>query len=176
MRLIWLGILLHVGIAILPLRYSSEANPTPHNAPVWPTAFEGRPLYPLALTEQERGFQRGFPGHVARFTDGSHEIVMRSLHRASRRLHPAADCLKAVGYQVTPRPIRVGTDGHYWGCVLAQRPGKSLQVCERIYDGNGNSWSDVSSWYWAAMLGKTNGPWQSMTIARPVSAGSARRG
>ena len=78
MRLIWLGILLHIGIAIMPLFHTAEVSSAPKKAPEWPSQFEGRPLFPLELTEQERGFQSGFPGHVARFTDGSHEIVMRS--------------------------------------------------------------------------------------------------
>ncbi len=169
MRLIWLGIILHIGIAMMPFFHTAEVKSAVSDDPEWPSKFEGRPLFPLPLTEQERGFQRGFPGHVVRFTDGVHELVMRSVNRASRRLHPAADCLKAVGYDVTPKPIRVGTEGQHWGCVLATRPGNRLHVCERIYDEHGNSWSDVSSWYWAALLGKSKGPWQSMTIARPVS-------
>lgn len=166
MRVIWLGILLHLSLAMLPFLHASESSSVSSDAPIWPSQFEGRPLYPLELTEQERGFQRGFPGHVVRFTDGANEVVMRSVHRASRRLHPAADCLKAVGYQVTPRPIRVGAEGHHWGCVLAQRGSHRQHVCERIFDDSGNSWSDVSSWYWAAMFGKTTGPWQAMTVAR----------
>ena len=52
----------------------------------------------------------------------------------------------------------------------AQRPVSRLRVCERIYDAYDNSWSEVSSWYWAGMLENTKGPWQSMTIARPVSS------
>jgi hypothetical protein len=38
-------------------------------------------------------------------------------------------------------------------------------VYERIYDVAGNSWSDVSAWYWAALLGKSAGPWWSVVIA-----------
>ncbi|MDH3604730.1 MAG: hypothetical protein OEU26_34425 [Candidatus Tectomicrobia bacterium] len=163
---LWLGIVFHLGIAAMPFfRTASEVQSAPVSTPEWPQQFEGRPLIPLTLTAEERGFHRGFPGQVARFTDGSREIVMRWIHRPSRRLHPAADCLKAVGYQVTPKPIRMDAERRHWGCVSAQRQGKRLHVCERIYDAHGNSWSDVSSWYWAAILGKTSGPWWASTLA-----------
>jgi hypothetical protein len=129
--------------------------------------LEGHNLIRLELTAQERLFGRDFPGHIARFTDGSREIIIRWVQRPTRRLHPAADCLKGVGYEVTPRPIRRDHEGRQWGCFDATRQHKRLRVCERIGDGQQRSWSDVSSWYWAAMLQRTEGPWWAMTVAEP---------
>jgi hypothetical protein len=40
-----------------------------------------------------------------------------------------------------------------------------MQVCERIYDQAGASWTDVSSWYWDAALGRSQGPWMAVAVA-----------
>jgi hypothetical protein len=48
---------------------------------------------------------------------------------------------------------------------VAQKDGRVRRVCERIYDGQGKAWTDVSSWYWAAMVGRTRGPWFAVTVA-----------
>jgi hypothetical protein len=46
--------------------------------------------------------------------------------------------------------------------------GESLRVLERIYSSSenqtGQDWTDVSTWYWQALLGKTGGPWWSVTV------------
>jgi|GEM_PF-6938616 len=60
-------------------------------------------------------------------------------HKPSRKLHPAADCLRGSGYSVQPQPISRDQNGRFWGCVLAQRDGMSYRVCERIHDQSGNS-------------------------------------
>lgn len=170
MRLLRLLIVLHGLAAMVPL-----LSPRSHSAPTtqafvgWPQQFESRPLLELGLSEQERLFVQEFPGRVGRFTDGSREIVMRWINRPSRNLHPAQDCLKGVGYRVTPRPLRVDAAGHHWGCVRAERDGHALTVCERVHDEAGGSWSDVSSWYWTAMLGKSPGPWWAVTVAERES-------
>jgi hypothetical protein len=169
-RLLLLLLLLHGLAAIVPLLL-------PHSLPGhttqafggWPHQFDSRPLLELGLSEQERLFIQGFPGRVGRFTDGSREIVLRWLNRPSRSLHPAQDCLKGVGYSVTPQPLRVDAEGHHWGCVRAERNGQTLMVCERVYDEANGSWSDVSSWYWMAMLGKSTGSWWAVTVAERAS-------
>lgn len=169
MRLIPLGvILLHLCVALVVVILPNTAKTRPTaTEPPWPTQFEGHNLIRLELTAQERLFGRDFPGHIARFTDGSREIIIRWVQRPTRRLHPAADCLKGVGYEVTPRPIRRDHEGRQWGCFDATRQHKRLRVCERIGDGQQRSWSDVSSWYWAAMLQRTEGPWWAITVAEP---------
>lgn len=147
-----------------PTRSSST-----HSTPTWPTHFESHPLQQLPLSHNEKMFKRDFPGAIARFSDGRREIIMRYVTRASRRLHPAGDCLKGAGFSVNPLPIRVDLHQHLWGCVRAIRAGNTVRVCERIYDQSGNSWSDVSSWYWAALFGRTESPWIAITFAEDLS-------
>lgn len=106
---------------------------------------------------------------LGRFTDGSREIIIRFISRPSRKLHSAADCLKGSGYTVEPRPIRVDRQGNYWGCMLAERGGTDrFHVCERIVDTAGNGWYDVSTWFWAALLERSEGPWWAVTVAEAL--------
>jgi hypothetical protein len=148
---------------LVPHVRSDEARPGP--ALSFPTRFEGRPLRELPLGLRERRFTEGFPGRVGRFTDGERQLIVRLVVQATRRLHPAADCLRAAGFGLTPGPARRGPDGSVWGCSLAVREGERLSVCEQIGDSTGRTWSDPSSWYWAALLGRTTGPWISLTVA-----------
>jgi len=32
-------------------------------------------------------------------------------------------------------------------------------------DGRGGHWTDVSAWYWSALLGSSEGPWWALTVA-----------
>ena len=134
----------------------------------WPTEFEGRPLTHLPMTDKERGFSQGFPGRIGRFTDGSREIIIRYVERASRKVHPSADCFRGSGYKVEPQAISRDQNGQLWGCVLAERDGISYRVCERMYDQSGNSWYDVSSWFWSVLLKNSQGPWWAVTVAERV--------
>jgi len=129
--------------------------------PGWPDRFEGRPLTPLPLGERDAAFARGFPGQVGRFQNGERQVVLRHVTRATRRLHPAADCFRGSGHEVRPLPVRRGADGRDWSCFAAKRRAQSLRVCERIEDASGRSWSDASSWYWSALVAE--GPWLAIT-------------
>jgi len=131
----------------------------------WPSEFQGAKLRQLPLTAKERGFSQNFPGKIGRFTDGSREMIIRYIEQPSRKLHPSADCLRGSGYSVEPTPIRRDQNGQFWGCVLAQRDAATYRVCERIYDQSGNSWYDVSSWYWLVVLQNKQGPWWAVTVA-----------
>lgn len=51
---------------------------------------------------------------------------------------------------------------------------QTLVVREIVTDRQGQSWSDVSSWYWAALLGKTNGPWLATTVASEIATPSSQ--
>jgi len=84
--------------------------------------------------------------------------------RPTRRLHPASDCLRAVGYAIDPLPARRGSDGAAWGCFAAQRAAERLMVCDQIRDAAGHVWPDASSWYWPALTGASAGPWWSTTL------------
>ena len=53
-------------------------------------------------------------------------------------------------------------------CFRAGKDGKSFAVRERIYDDAGGNWTDISTWYWAALLGKTHGPWWSIVEISPT--------
>jgi hypothetical protein len=139
-------------------------------AVAWPGTFEGRPLRPLPLSERDQRFARDFPGHVGRFHDGQRELILRHVVHPTRRLHPASDCLRAVGFAIEPLPARRGPDGATWGCFAATRgagprAAEDLTVCEQIRDATtGRTWPDASSWYWPALAGGTSGPWWSTTM------------
>lgn len=138
--------------------------PTSDAFPGWPTHFENHPLTALPLSPLEQSLQKDFPGRVGRFTDGRREIILRWVTRETRKLHASSDCFKANGYRLEMRPIkRIG--GQLWSSFRATRGQVSLEVAERIYSADGGQWSDVSAWYWAAQLGRTQGPWWAVTVA-----------
>lgn len=136
----------------------------------WPRELDGKPLRMIELSGAEKSFLADFPGHLGRFTDGSREIIVRLIDRETRKLHPAADCLKGAGYAVKPMPLFVDRDGRNWGRVEAKREGTVLEVRELIVDSRGNSWSDVSSWFWAGMLKRGERPYAAFVVSTNVPA------
>lgn len=116
--------------------------------PDWPSHYQGTPLKRLELTAQEERFLGSFPGYMAKFTDGQRELHLRMVRRPTRMLHPISDCLRGAGYSIGRRFLEQDRWENTWGCVGASKNALNLKVCERIYDENGNSWSDVSAWYW----------------------------
>lgn len=151
--------------AAVPLLSAPAAPPPSTDFPGWPAHYEGKTLRALPLTALELRFAESFPGRVARFSDGKHEFVMRWVSSETRKLHPAADCFRGSGYAITPQPIVVDANGARWGSFLAVRGKDRISVRERIHDAAGNSWTDVSSWYWAALRNQTQRPWWVVTIA-----------
>lgn len=118
----------------------------------WPARFRGRPLTRLAATPVEARFA----------VDGANEVLIaRHVTRATRMLHPAADCFRAAGYAVASARAVVDADGARWNCFVAARDGARLRVCERIHDAKGGAWTDVAAWYWTALAG--GGPWWALT-------------
>jgi hypothetical protein len=150
--------------ALVPLVPRPEPAPTALPSFAWPRTFEGRPLTELPVTERERRFAEDFPGRIGLFSDGERQLVMRFTTRATRRMHPSSDCLRAVGYQITPLPARRDPDGGAWGCFTARRNREELRVCEQIRDPRGATWPDPSSWYWPALTGASAGPWWSFSV------------
>jgi hypothetical protein len=132
----------------------------------WPHEFRGRPLIELPLDGNEQRFQKDFPGAVARFTDGEHDIIMRWVDQPTRRLHPAEDCYRGWGYEVSESKIRGDSDGTQWRCFTARNRAGGRTVCEQLRDQDGGHFTDVSSWYWSATLRRTTGPWLVTTISR----------
>ncbi|MCF6204281.1 MAG: hypothetical protein L3J59_11530 [Methylococcaceae bacterium] len=160
---------LHLGVSLVPfVDWDTQHQKTNPVFQAWPTEFEGLPLTRLEMTDKERGFINGFPGKIARFTEGSREIIMRYVEKPSRKLHPSADCFRGSGYNVEPEPISRDQKGNLWGCVIAERKGISYRVCERVYDQSGNSWYDVSSWFWSVILKNSQGPWWAITVAERI--------
>jgi hypothetical protein len=154
--------------AIAPFAGGS-ADDTPRGAaaalPPWPLEFQGRALTRVPLAASERRFLAGFPGDVARFSDGERDIILRGVTQPTRRLHPADDCYRAWGHEVGAPTIRADRDGVRWRCFTARKDGREHRVCEHVRDAEGAQWSDVSSWYWAATLDRTAGPWLVTTVS-----------
>lgn len=151
--------------ALAPLgRGQIAVTPAATGFPGWPTHLAGRPLTPLALTAQETAWQDGFPGRVGRFSDGRQEIILRWVTQETRKLHASSDCFKANGYRIEPLPLKRDEQG-LWSRFIARRGETRLEVAERIEATDGAQWSDVSAWYWAALLGRTQGPWWAVTVA-----------
>ncbi|WP_230635751.1 hypothetical protein [Sphingomonas sp. Leaf4] len=124
----------------------------------WPAVYEGRQLHPLPAGPGDALLARDFPGHVARFSDGRRQIVLRQVARATRLLHPPRDCFAALGYAIDPLPMRSVPGGHA-SCFRATRDGRGLTVCDHIRARDGTVHADVPGWYWPALTGQSPGPW-----------------
>jgi hypothetical protein len=71
-----------------------------------------------------------------------------------------------MGFQVSTTRLHADRDGARWRCFEIARAGVTRTVCEQLRDRDGAHWTDVSSWYWAATLERTEGPWLVTTVAR----------
>ena len=153
--------------ALLPLqdRTASGVAAMPVAFPGWPLHYDGHPLQQMPLARRELAFVRDFPGRVGRFSDGRREIILRWVGAPTRRLHPAAECFRASGYSIAALPAHRDGSGAPMGCFHASRGDESLKVCELIRDEQGQSWPDVSAWYWHVLLGTSTAPWWSLVVA-----------
>ena len=137
--------------------------------PELPTQWNGATLRPLALSAVELRFAKHFPGTLARMTDDKQTLVLRTVHQPTRMLHPATDCYRGLGYRIHSEQLETqGDNQDRWRCFVAQRNGRSLRVCERIVDSNGQGFTDTSSWYWASIAGQSHGPWKAFTVVTPL--------
>jgi hypothetical protein len=144
------------------------AEAPPQAGAEWPVEWDGRPLRPLALGAVEARFAARFPGTLARLSDGERQIVWREVREPTRMLHPAADCYRGAGWQIAGERVEIDDAQRGWRCFDATQDGRRLRVCERIVDANGRAFTDPSSWFWAALLGRSTGPWHAVTTARPT--------
>ena len=161
----WLLLALLAG-ALWPLagRGLATAAPSPDaSAHEWPREWQGDTLRPLALTAVEQRFAQRFPGHIGRFEAAGSVWVLRDVTRPTRALHPASDCFRGLGYRIEQAQLQREADSRIWRCFVAERDGQRVRVCERIVDAQGHDFIDASSWFWAATLGRTSGPWRAMT-------------
>lgn len=133
-----------------------------------PIEWRGMPLRPLALSEVELRFARHFPGTLARLTDGRQVLVLRTVHRPTRMLHPATDCYRSLGYRISNEQLEMQANNTRWRCFVADRGGRAMRVCERIEDTLGQGFTDASAWYWASAAGQSPGPWKAITVATPL--------
>lgn len=138
------------------------------DATAWPPGLVSTDWIPLALGPREERFARDFPGRIAAFaTPDGRTVVLRRIEQATRKLHPAADCLRALGHAIEPRPIHRRPDGVEWGEFRATRGNDAFRVRERLLGSDGRRWTDVSAWYWSATLGRAAGPWWAITELTP---------
>jgi hypothetical protein len=157
--------------ALLPVVIPAAQRPSPEalarDEMLWPPGVDRSTVERLPLSAVDQRFADRFPGQIARFTDGSRIIIMRAVSEPTRMLHSAAVCFRGLGYRVESPYAMQDSWKVTWGCFRAERDGMTFSVCERIYDASGAAWNDVSSWYWAALLGRTGGPWYAMTVVSP---------
>jgi exosortase/archaeosortase family protein len=123
------------------------------------------PLHFLPPTEAETAFAKSFPGTLSSHRWGTDQVILRRVNQATRRLHPAGDCLRAAGFETTEAITVRLADGSRWARFSATRDGLRRTVHERITSSrDGSTWTDVSAWYWAALWHPLNGPWQAETV------------
>jgi hypothetical protein len=133
--------------------------------PGWPSAFAGKTLTQLPLNEMEKQFATEFPGRIARFSDGEREIIIRWVTEATRKMHPASDCFQGLGYSVKPLAAYRDQNGSLWASFAATKGDQQLRVYERINSDSGETWTDVSAWYWSALRQRGSGSWWAITVA-----------
>jgi exosortase/archaeosortase family protein len=153
----------------IPRTGAADATSSTMTFPGWPHQWEGQEIEPLPLSAKEARFLQGFPGQTGSFSDRDGKWILRWVTEPTRRLHPARHCFAGSGYDIQPRGlVRDGWEKD-WGCFEARQGGTAWQVRERITDAAGNSWTDVSAWYWSATLGRTRGPWWVQTRILPIT-------
>ncbi|MDM8347405.1 exosortase Q [Pseudomonas sp. sp1636] len=160
-------VLAFVLLALWPLLSKPlAAEPRPDNFVEWPLQFAGQALRPLALSAVEQRFAAQFPGAIARFSAGAQVVTLRHVTRPTRKLHPAADCFRGLGYRIEAMHLEQRTDAAgLQRCFVASGRGTNLRVCEYIEDAGGQSFSDNSAWYWSALSGRSVGPWRAVSTA-----------
>lgn len=146
-------------LAPLAERRGSSSSSSSPAFPGWPTSLGGVGLEPEPLAPIEAEHARTLPGRMARFRAGGRSVMMCWLLEPTRRLHPRELCLRGAGFTVEPQGGWTDAEGVRWGVLRAERGGERLRVLERVWDETGQSFPDPSAWYWAALLGRTTGPW-----------------
>lgn len=151
-------------VALVPLAFPEDTGPPPPPAgfPGWPSELDGELLTRVPLGPREERFYALFPTHVARFTDGEAEYVLRWIDAPSRHHHPASACFQGTGWTWEELPPLTALDGSAWGQARATRDGRTVIVSEQVRGPAGETWSDVPVWFWEASLGRAAGPWWSV--------------
>jgi hypothetical protein len=146
------AVALWCAFAALALKGHAASAPAPSPAHAeWPTEWRGQALQPLARSAVEERFAERFPGRIAR------------LLRPTRMLHPADDCWRGLGWRLQATRLERDAEQALWRCFEATRGDERVRVCERIVDAHGEAFTDSSAWFWAASLGRSDGPWRAIT-------------
>jgi len=124
-----------------------------------PTYFHHQALTPVPFTDKEAAFYRNFPGNAAAFIQGDRRLIWRMVEQPTRKMHPARDCFRGMGYRIEELGLRKDPYEKVWSSFLAHRDDESLRVSEAIHDATGGTCSDVSAWFWEACLNPDQGPW-----------------
>lgn len=98
--------------------------------------------------------------------EGSNEtVLLRRVHGATRKLHPAELCYRSFGWTCEPARAMRDAQGHLWSAFSARdKSGHMQQVRQAVFayagargdladitDGAA-SWADTASWFWAAAM------------------------
>ncbi len=152
--------------AIIPI-YNSNISELPefYATTDWPMEYLGLKHQKTELTSKEKQFYKHFPGRIIKFSTSEAEYVIKWVVKPTRKLHPAIDCYKGSGYVISPKPVIRDAKGIYWSSFIATTNNLSFRVKERIYNDSGESWPDVSCWFWSAFFNKNSGPWWVVTIS-----------
>ncbi len=133
----------------------------------WPSSEQGVPLLEIPIPDEQIAFLKTFPGSVRAFAWGNELRIYRWVRQPTRQVHPAADCYRSSGWNVTLCPQIQDADGRRWSVTRVESGEQSLEVLEQIRDGSGQYWTEPSQWYWEALLEKTTGPWWVVSRIRP---------
>lgn len=133
------------------------------------TSYQGEALTPLALTPAEEKFYTNFPGSVAIYEGHSFKLIVRTVTRATRKLHPASHCLRAEGFHISEKTQTNLPDGSRWLTYTATRNGAQWLIREHIAQTDGDKqWSEIPAWFWHAFLHPADGPWKAITVMQPL--------
>lgn len=137
-----------------------------HLFPGWPETFEGDTLVEEPQSEFEQMFAKNFPGRIGRFRAGRRTVILRWTTRPTHRVHGAAYCLRANGWEIAAREdVRPPEGDDVWSAFRATRGGETLNVREQVRSADGTTFSDVPTWFFNALFGRSVGPWWIVTVA-----------
>jgi hypothetical protein len=81
-------------------------------------------------------------------------------------MHPASDCFQGLGYSVKAARRAIVIRAARCGPSFAATKGdERLLVYERINSDAGETWTDVSAWYWSALRQQGKRLWWAITVA-----------
>ena len=154
-------------VTFLPARTITSA---PQNEDLSLTSYDGRPVEQVALSPREQSFAQGFPGRLKIYRVGQDTLILRTITKASRMLHPSYHCLKAEGFTIRNSQLHQNEQGHQSLTYHATRNHEAFHVTERIRSlTNHRQWTEVSAWYWHALFHPNSGPWEAETLMTPIS-------